>query len=70
MRGFPISKTSHTKFLGIILDEKLNFKLHVEHVCNVLARAIGAVGRISNLLLLVFQRNFTIHYFFLIRYTG
>ena len=47
MRGFPIAKTSHTKFLGIILDEKLNFKLLVEHVCNRLARAIGVSGRIS-----------------------
>ena len=47
MRGFPIAKTSHTKFLGIILDEKLNFKLHVEHVCNRLARAIGVVRRVS-----------------------
>ena len=47
MRGFPIAKTSHAKFLGIILDEKLNFKLHVEHVCNKLARAIGVVRRIS-----------------------
>ena len=47
VRGFPITKTGHIKISGIILDEKLNFKLHVEHVCNRLACAIGVVRSFS-----------------------
>ena len=33
-----INRTSHIKFLGIILDENLTWNLHINEICNKLKR--------------------------------
>ena len=37
------------KFFVVIIDEELKFKAKVKHVCNKVSRAIGAIGRISQM---------------------
>ena len=45
-----ISETDSTKFLGIIIDKKLNFKAHVNQVCNKISEFIGLLYRLNKFL--------------------
>ena len=45
-----IEKVTHTKFLGVILDEKLNWKPHVQYVKTKLSKSIGIMNKARQLL--------------------
>jgi len=45
-----ISETSFSKFLGIIIDNKLSFVQHIDSVCKSVSRSFGVLRRISHLL--------------------
>jgi len=47
IRGQPLNRVTEAKFLGIVLDDKLTFKAHVNSVCSKLSRARGIMYRIS-----------------------
>ena len=38
-----IHSTSQTKFLGVIIDEKLNWNKHISHITSKVARGIGII---------------------------
>ena len=38
-----ISEVNHTKFLGVILDNKLNWSHHISHVHNKVSKALGII---------------------------
>ena len=40
----------HVQVLGVIIDSKLNFSLHVSSMCKKAARQLNALARISNYL--------------------
>ena len=40
-----LQRVSHIKFLGVIVDDKLSWKSHVDNVCNIISRNIGIVNR-------------------------
>lgn len=42
-----IQKVSSTKFLGIIVDDKLSWKLHVDNVCKIISRNIGILNKVK-----------------------
>jgi len=44
-----ISKVNYCKFLGIYMDDRLNFKYHVRELCKSLSRSVGMMNRISGL---------------------
>lgn len=48
IRNTVIQPVSHTKFLGIILDDKINFKQHLSSLRNKLARGCGIMYRMSS----------------------
>jgi hypothetical protein len=48
IRGVPLSRVTHCKFLGITLDESLNFKVHINNVCSKLSMFAGILYRLSN----------------------
>ena len=50
IRGKTIKKVDNTKFLGIILDDHLNFKLNTTAVVNKMSRSIGVIRRVCHLL--------------------
>ena len=56
-----LERVTCTKFLGVFLDEKLNWVQHVNHVANKISKGLGMMGRcrkfLSNdvLLLLYFS---------------
>ena len=44
-----ISFVHSVKFLGVIIDEKLNWKEHIDHVSCKIAKAVGAINRIKTI---------------------
>lgn len=58
--GVSVSRVSSTKFLGVIVDESLNWKQHVAHVSSKVSKSIGVINRVRyilsrELLLLLYQ---------------
>ena len=45
-----IVRTNSIKFLGIFIDESLNFKDHVNHICGKIGKTIGLLYRLSKFL--------------------
>ena len=41
--GHAIDKTDKTKFLGIIIDNKLNWSKHIAYISGKIARGIGVI---------------------------
>ena len=35
-----------TKFLGIVIEEHLNWAMHISHLCNIIARNVGILQRL------------------------
>ncbi len=46
----PVKCVQEVKFLGVILDNKLVFKPHIDHVANKLSKGIGILCRARNTL--------------------
>lgn len=42
-----IKRTNSMKYLGVIIDEKLEFKEHFDYICKQMAKKVGFLGRIS-----------------------
>ena len=45
-----IVSEDHVKVLGVVIDSKLNFSLHVSAICNKASHQLNALARISNYL--------------------
>jgi endonuclease/exonuclease/phosphatase family metal-dependent hydrolase len=50
IRGKPINLVNTTKFLGVYVDDKFNFKDHINQVCNKLSRSCGILSRLSEII--------------------
>ena len=44
----PIRKVTSTKFLGVIIDDKLNWSAHMEYLIKKLRSAVGVLSRIKH----------------------
>ena len=49
IRDVPISRVHSTKFLGIIIDDRLTFSKHVDNVCSKISKSIGIMYRLSSI---------------------
>ena len=45
-----IERVISTKFLGIHIDDKLNWKMHTTHLCNLLSRNVGMMNKLKSFL--------------------
>ena len=43
----PINQKPETEFLGIILDDDLNWKAHLKHISLIISQRIGILRKIS-----------------------
>ena len=43
--GNSIQQVNKTKFLGIIIEEHLNWATHISHLCNIIARNVGILQK-------------------------
>ena len=48
--GCEIEKVECTKFLGVYIDSKLNWKTHAEHITIKISKGLGVIGRARNIL--------------------
>ena len=46
--GTVLKQVQNTKFLGIIIDEDLSWKPHVNNVCNIISRNIGMINKLKH----------------------
>ena len=56
--GCDINEIKSVKYLGLILDHRLRFDLHVDHVKKKVLKRIGALYRASNLLAPKYKKMF------------
>ena len=42
-----ISQVTETKFLGVILDEKLNWQQHIHLVCKKISKGLGTINKLK-----------------------
>ena len=50
LNGISIEKCCKVKYLGLILDETLNWKTHVQHVQKKLLCAVGIIAKLRHYL--------------------
>ena len=46
----PVKQVSSTKFLGVHIDQNMNWKSHIRNIFNKIASALNAVKRIRHLI--------------------
>ena len=47
LNGMPLKRVSSTKFLGVIIDEKLEWSLHIDELCQVLRKNTGILYKLN-----------------------
>ena len=48
--GYLLEQVEHTKFLGVYVDSKLNWKTHIDYVANKISQGLGVLGRVRDIL--------------------
>ena len=49
INGVPIERVRNTKFLGVIVDEKLSWSNHIDYVASKIAKNIGIICRVRKI---------------------
>jgi hypothetical protein len=50
IEGVCIETVSKTKFLGVLIDNKLSWKDHINYICNKIAKGIGVMRKVREML--------------------
>ena len=50
INGSPINQVSNTKFLGLYIDEKLNWSSHINYISTKLSKSIGILKKVNKTL--------------------
>ena len=45
--GTPLENVSQIKFLGVTVDNKLSWKLHIDNICKTISRNIGIINKLK-----------------------
>ena len=48
--GTEIGAVNYTNFLGIVIDNKLNWSEHIKHICNKISKSIGIINKVKYML--------------------
>ena len=48
--GCKVGKVKHTKFLGVFIDEKINWKKHISHISGKISRGMGVLRKVRKVL--------------------
>ena len=43
-----IQKVNSTKFLGVTIDSKLSWKLHIDNICKTVSRNVGVINKLKH----------------------
>ena len=50
IEGHKIDEVQNTKFLGVYLDNKINWKLHIDYIAGKVSSAIGMTAKVRQFL--------------------
>ena len=53
--GNKIQQVNKTKFLGIIIEEHLNWATHINHLCTIIARNVGILQKLRYILKILYH---------------
>ena len=45
--GFVINQQRFVNFLGVLIDENVSWKCHINHICKKMSKSIGIISRAS-----------------------
>ena len=48
VNGMPLERCKSYKYLGVVIDEKLKWDSHIEHITPKISKACGALARLRN----------------------
>ena len=66
MNNCCLKKTNSLKYLGVIIDHRLNWSQHITHVKNKVSKFIGIMYRAIRYLTKSSLKNYTFHTYILI----
>ena len=46
--GIEIDTVNHTQFLGVIIDNKINWSDHIKYICNKISKSIGIIKKVKS----------------------
>ena len=46
--GIEIDTVNHTQFLGVIIDNKINWSDHIKYICNKISKSIGIIKKVTS----------------------
>ena len=49
--NLPLERKQRTKFLGVFIDENLNWNQHIRHITNCISRNVGILYKTKNYIL-------------------
>ena len=50
INGQPIKCVTKTKFLGVIIDNKLTWREHISYICGNVAKGMGIISKVRKYL--------------------
>ena len=50
LEDWIVNRVDHHNFLGVILDSKLNFKMHIQGVCSKVSKTVGILYKLKDIL--------------------
>ena len=48
MNGIELERCEKYKYLGVYFDDKLNWKVHIDHVTNKISKSCGALAKLRH----------------------
>ena len=46
--GIEIDTVNYTQFLGVIIDNKINWSDHIKYICNNISKSIGIIKKVKS----------------------
>ena len=50
INNFKLQRVNFTKFLGVIIDSKLNWKMHIDKINNKVSKSVGVICKLRHIL--------------------
>ena len=63
LNGNVVKRVTSTKLIGIIVDNQLKWKQHINYIKNKISKSIGIIYKARNCVNRHTMRNYTIHLF-------
>lgn len=61
--GVAIERVHENKFLGLTIDDRLSWKLHIKHVQSKVSRSIAVIHKAKLVLITIHLALFTVYWF-------